>query len=84
MQEGRYTEALPVLQQALAKLNGTGDIYEAYADYNMAYTLIQLGRCSEAPALLDESEQIQGFRHEIAQARHDADKCLRKQGKRKD
>ena len=83
MQEGRYAEALPLLQQALAKLDGTGDINEAYTDYNLAYTLIQLGSCSQAPALLDESEQIQGHRHEIDEARHAADKCLKKEAKGK-
>ena len=75
MQQGRYTEALPILRQAMAKLDGTGDINEAYTDYNLAYTLIQLGSCSEAPSLLDESEQIQGHRDEIDAARRDADKC---------
>ena len=75
MNEGRFSEALPVLRQAIAKLDGTGEIYEAYADYNLAYTLIQLGHCSEAVPLLDESEQIQGHRDEIDAARADAETC---------
>ena len=75
MQEGRYSEALPLLQQAVSKLDGTGQIYEAYADYNLAYTLISLGRCSEAVPLLDESEQLQGHRAEIDAARSKAAAC---------
>ena len=75
MKEGRYSEALPMLQQAVSKLDGTGEIYEAYADYNLAYTLIALGDCSEAGPLLDESEQIQGHRVEIDAARTKAASC---------
>jgi len=75
MNQGRYSEALPVLQQAVQKLDGTGDIYEAYADYNLAYTMIQLGDCAGALPLLDESEQIQGYRSEIKSARKTARKC---------
>ena len=75
MNEGRYSEALPVLREAVSKLDGTGEIYEAYADYNLAYTLIHLGRCSEAVPLLDESEQIQGHRDEIDAAREAAAAC---------
>jgi thioredoxin-like negative regulator of GroEL len=77
MQTGRYSEALPILREAVAKLDGTGDVYEAYADYNLAATLLALGDCTEAPALLDESEQIQGHRVEIDRARHIAEKCLK-------
>lgn len=83
MLDGRYAEALPLFQQALAQLDGTGDINEAYTDYNLAYTLIRLGNCSEAPPLLDESEQIQGHRDEIDAARRDAEKCLKKESKGK-
>ena len=75
MKEGRYSEALPMLQEAVSKLDGTGEIYEAYADYNLAYTLISLGNCSEAVPLLDESEQIQGHRVEIDAARTRAASC---------
>ena len=33
MREGRFEEALPVAQQALADLQGSGELYEAYANY---------------------------------------------------
>jgi hypothetical protein len=75
MNQGRYNDALPILQQAVQKLDGTGDINEAYADYNLAYTMIQLGSCPGALALLDESERIQGYRSEIVHARKQARKC---------
>jgi eukaryotic-like serine/threonine-protein kinase len=77
MQQGAYAQALAPLQQAVQALRGTGpsDPYEAYANYNLAYTLIQLGRCSEALPLLDRSEQLQGYRKEIASARKRAQKC---------
>jgi len=84
MQQGRFSEALPLLRRAMTQLDGTGDINEAYTDYNLAYTLLQLGSCSEAPALLDESEQIQGYRSEIVAARRAAAKCIKKQHKKQD
>src|SRR5690348_4872246 len=48
MQAGDYTGALPLLRQAVTKLNGVGYPYEAYANYNLGYTLLQLGSCSES------------------------------------
>ena len=47
MQAGDYAGALPLLQQAVAKLSGVGFPNEAYANYNLGYTLLQLGSCSE-------------------------------------
>ena len=60
-QEGRYAEALPLLQQAVVALRGVGpsDPYEAYANYNLGYTLLQLGRCREALVPLRRSDQLQ-------------------------
>jgi eukaryotic-like serine/threonine-protein kinase len=77
MNEGRYSEALPLLQQAVQKLNGTGptDPYEAYADYNLAYTFIQLGRCSEALPLLNSAERLEGRKAQITAARQRAERC---------
>jgi serine/threonine-protein kinase len=66
MQEGRYEEALPLFQEAVAKLSGTGERVEAFALYNLAYTRLQLGDCGgDIPDLLKRSEQIQGHRSEI-------------------
>ncbi len=69
MRAGRFAEALPIAQQALAKLQGTGDLYEAYANYNVGRSLIELGRCDEGLPHIDASQRIQGSRSEFRQAR---------------
>ena len=66
MQAGRYEEALPLLEQAVAGLAGTGELAEAYASYNLAFTRRALGRCDGVAELLDRSEQVQGERKEIS------------------
>ena len=73
MQAGDYQGALPLLEQAVTKLQGTGLPVEAWADYNLASTLLHLGRCDGVKDLLKSSEQIQGHRSEI-----DAAKALEK------
>ena len=75
LNEGRYEEALPVAQQALAALQGSGELYEAYANYNVGKALLGLGRCAEAIPYFDRSEQIQGERKEITRDRKAAEKC---------
>jgi serine/threonine protein kinase len=81
MRAGDFAGALPLLEQAVAKLNGTGAIDEAYADFNLAYTRFQLGDCTDVLNLLDASQQIQGHRKEIDDLRHDATKqCGGKHG----
>jgi tRNA A-37 threonylcarbamoyl transferase component Bud32 len=77
MRAGDYEGALPLLEQAVAKLDGTGSLGEAYADYNLAYTRFALGDCTDVLALLDESQQIQGHRSEITRLQHDARKRCR-------
>jgi eukaryotic-like serine/threonine-protein kinase len=67
--QGRWAEAEAVARQALAKLEGSGELYEAYANYNLGRALVEQGRCDEALPHLDRSEQIQGSRKEIRQAR---------------
>jgi serine/threonine-protein kinase len=74
MQNGDYTGALPLLEQAVPKLQGTNTLDEAYTDYNLAYTRMALGQCTDVLALLDRSQQIQGHRPEIEQLRKDAKK----------
>jgi serine/threonine protein kinase len=69
MQQGRYREALPLAQRALASLSGTGVIDEAYANYNLGRSLIELGRCNEGLPYIARSEALQGFRREFAEAR---------------
>ena len=75
MQEGRYEEALPLLEQAVAGLSGSGDIAEAYASYNLAFTRRALGRCDGVLELLDRSEQVQGERKEITRLRKETEKA---------
>jgi eukaryotic-like serine/threonine-protein kinase len=74
MQARDYNGALPLLEQAVSALQGTGSLDEAYADYNLAYTRSALGNCDGVLDLLDRSQQIQGHRKEIDRLRHDARK----------
>ncbi len=74
LQSGDYAGALPLLEQAVQKLSGTGSTDEAYADYNLAYTRRALGDCTDVLALLDRSQTIQGHRSEINRLRKDAHK----------
>jgi tRNA A-37 threonylcarbamoyl transferase component Bud32 len=74
MQEGDYTGALPLLEQAVQKLNGTGALDEAYAKYNLAYTRYTLGQCTDVLTLLDQAQAIEGKRSAIEDLRHRAKK----------
>jgi hypothetical protein len=74
MRAGDYGGALPLLEQAVQKLNGTGSTTEAYADFNLAFTRFALGQCTDVVSLLDRSESIQGHRPEITHLRNDARK----------
>ena len=80
MQAQDYNGALPLLEQAVNALQGTGSLDEAYADYNLAYTRFALGSCDGVLGLLDRSQQIQGHRKEIDRLRHDAHKNCRDEG----
>jgi eukaryotic-like serine/threonine-protein kinase len=71
MQQGDFEGALPLLEQAVQALGGSGDIVEAYASYNLAFTRLRLGRCDGVPELLDRSEQVQGPHKDIDRARRD-------------
>ena len=66
MQEGRWQEALPLLERAVPALRGTysdGFRYEAYAEYNLGRTLVELGRCNEARCRTwSAREHLQGER----------------------
>ena len=74
MQAGDYQGALPLLEQAVQRLDGTSSTAEAYADYNLALTRFALGNCDGVLDLLDTSERIQGRRHEIDRLRKQASK----------
>jgi tRNA A-37 threonylcarbamoyl transferase component Bud32/tetratricopeptide (TPR) repeat protein len=77
MQRGAYSSALPLFQEAVQQLRGTGpgDLYEGYANYNLGYTLYRLGRCSEAVSYLRRAEQLEPDRHEPRQILKRAEKC---------
>jgi len=77
MRAGDYAGALPLLQQSVAKLRGVGpsDPYEAYANYNLGYTLLQLGHCSEAVPYLQRAQQLEPQRSEPGKALKQAQKC---------
>jgi eukaryotic-like serine/threonine-protein kinase len=74
MEAGRYEEALPLLEQAVAALGGTGRIEEAWASYNLAFTRLGLERCDDVLSLLARSEAVQGERREIEQLNKKAEK----------
>jgi len=72
MQHGDYAGALPLLEQAVQKLDGTGKLYEAFAKYNLAYTRYQLGNCDGVLDLLDQAEAIEGRKSAIDRLRAQA------------
>jgi eukaryotic-like serine/threonine-protein kinase len=74
MKAGSYEEALPLLEQAVAGLAGSGELAEAYASYNLAFTRLALGQCDGVVELLDRSEQVQGKRKEISRLRKEAER----------
>jgi tRNA A-37 threonylcarbamoyl transferase component Bud32 len=75
LQQRDYAGALPLLEQAVEKLNGSNSTVEAYADYNLAFARRHLGRCTDVMTLLDRSESIQGQRVEIDRVRKDTRKA---------
>jgi serine/threonine-protein kinase len=74
MQEGRWQEALPLLRRAVPALRGTYSddfLYEAWAEYNLGRTLVELGRCDEAVPHLERSRELQGNHPDIRDALRD-------------
>jgi eukaryotic-like serine/threonine-protein kinase len=70
--EELWEDALRTQRRALNALEDTysDDFrYEAYAAYNMGKALAELGRCEQALRYLDRSEELQGQRDEIDEAR---------------
>ena len=72
MRAGRYQEALPLFEQAVAGLAGSGELAEAYASYNLAFTRRAVGQCEGVLELLDRSQQVQGARGPITRLRQEA------------
>ena len=71
LQARDFEGALPLLEQAVSALAGSGTLAEAYASYNLAFTRFALGSCVGVPELLDRSEEVQGQRNEIDRLRRD-------------
>ena len=67
--EGKWAEAEAVARQAVAALRGSGELYEAYAEYDLGRALAEQGKCEEALQHLNRSEQLQGSRREITDAK---------------
>jgi serine/threonine-protein kinase len=77
IQAGDYAGAIPLLQQAVQKLAGTGpaDLYEGYANYNLGYALYRAGRCGEAIPYLRRAERLEPDRSEPRSIRQRAQHC---------
>jgi tRNA A-37 threonylcarbamoyl transferase component Bud32 len=77
IQQGDFSGAVPLLQQAVQKLAGVGpaDPYEAYANYNLGYALYRSGRCSEAVPYLEHAQELEPERHEPRQVLKRAEHC---------
>jgi serine/threonine protein kinase len=77
MRAGDFAGALPLAQHALQSLSGSGDIYEAYANYNLGYSLLQLGRCDEAIGYLKTAQRLEPGRSEPRDAAKRAKDCAK-------
>jgi TolA-binding protein len=77
IQQGDFAGAIPLLQQAVRKLAGTGpaDLYEGYANYNLGYALYRSGRCSEAIPYLQRAQQLEPDRSEPGNVLRRAQRC---------
>ena len=69
MRAGNYAAALPIALKALERLQGTGDTYEAYANYDVGRSLAELGRCAEALPYLNRREQMLGAHPDVTAAK---------------
>jgi eukaryotic-like serine/threonine-protein kinase len=76
-QQGNYAGAIPLLQQAVQKLAGTGpsDPYEGYANYNLGYALFRNGRCSEAATYFQRAIRLEPDRSEPRAFLRRAQRC---------
>jgi serine/threonine-protein kinase len=72
LEQEQWEDALRTQRRGLKALEGTYTDefrYEAYAAYNTGKALAELGRCEQAVRYLDRSEELQGHRREIDEAR---------------
>jgi hypothetical protein len=79
MQAGDYDSALPLLEEAVRLSSGSGELVEAYASYNLAFTRFSLGSCDGVLDLLRRSEEVQGKRGEIRRLQREAEKSCGKE-----
>jgi Flp pilus assembly protein TadD len=77
MQAGDFAGAVPYLQQAVQKLQGSGpgDPYEGYANYNLGFSLLQLGQCDAALPYLQRADQLEPGNHDVRRALKAAEHC---------
>jgi tetratricopeptide (TPR) repeat protein len=77
IQQGDYAGAIPLLQQAVQTLAGTGpsDPYEGYANYNLGYALYRSGRCAEAVPYFRRAIQLEPDRSEPRAFLRRAQRC---------
>ena len=78
LEAGDASAALPILERAVAALQGSGSLTEAYALYNLALARFSTGDCTGVKDMLDSSRKIQGDRSEIKDLRHQVDKGCKK------
>jgi tetratricopeptide (TPR) repeat protein len=67
IQQGRYDEAIPVLQRAVSSLEGSGGLTYAYALFNLGHALRLAGRPEEAIPILEQRLQIPNQTEVVAQ-----------------
>lgn len=69
LRQGRWAEAEAVARRAVTALEGSGELYEAYAEYDLGRALAEQDKCAEALKHLNHSEQLQGRRDPIDDAK---------------
>ena len=79
MSQGKYDEAIPILQQAVDSFPpGTSDLNYAYALFNLGKSLRLAGRPDEAIPILEKrlkiSNQTDVVQHELDLAKQEAGK----------
>ena len=77
MNQGRYAEAIPILQQAVESFpKGTTDLNYAYALYNLGRSLRLSGQPDEAIPILEQRlkipNQTETVRRELELAKQEA------------
>jgi Flp pilus assembly protein TadD len=55
---------------------GPADPYEGFANYNLGYTLLQLGRCADARRYLQGARRLEPDRSEVDSALASVEQCL--------